>query len=693
MDPKTSIMDWELLFPKDPRFFSVMQDVDVLSSSFIYFTIFIWLCFTFYILYRALEYRKWIKNLINLLRGVKQEELVSKREFLKEHIGGKKTYVGKQWNEFDETLVLSHDGKKLFNTVDASYFFNTQNLARGITDSRIISAAPGLLTGMGVLGTFIGLQLGMGSLNLDFANVDDLTKTITPLVKGATVAFSTSVWGILTSIIFNISEKGVEAYLRKKITYLQDEIDFLYPRIVEAQELVHINAHNLESRNTMSKLAEQIGFSMQKALDASLGPAIKQLVEASKDLTEKQNLGSQKALTDLAERFIDAMSKEGEKQRENMESGASGLNEAIKSVGLNMNEFMGKFKSQLGEWNIEKEGQVELTKNIIEQGNSLSERSEQSQTALENTTTSINHAADKLDNAAERMESFGGEMRVASESISSNQLEASRLSAQVSQENQTLANRFQEMITQVETVRDRFLEISSELKGSSDGIGVRTNEFLENMKTQLENWGNEKNDTQTLANNLINQSQSITNQADQSREALNEIAESIVESSENMEKASGHIAELGNRIENAAQILSSKQAEATEVFEKSSQESLEVTNNLRTVIEELQGMRQNFADVGDSIRESSASVGQNFDQLNNKVQDHITQMHTSMEDYRDSVNRLISEYSEQVNGQTAYRLGEWNQQTLEFSKSLTQAVSSMNDILAEIDENHQNKSQ
>ena len=313
MGDKNSIMDWELLFPKDPRLFAGMQDVDVLSSSFIYFTIFVWLCFTAYILYRGLEYRKWIKRLTSLLQGVKQEELVEKREIFKEQIDNN-TYVGKQWNEFDETLVLSHDGRKLFNTVDASYFFNTQNLARGITDSRIISSAPGLLTGMGVLGTFIGLQLGMGSLNLNFANVEDLTKTIIPLVKGATVAFSTSVWGILTSIIFNLSEKTVEAYLRKKITFLQDKIDFLYPRIVEAQELVHINAHSLESRNTMSKLAEQIGFSMQKALDSSLGPAIKQLVDASKELSEKQNLGSQKALTDLAERFMEAMSKEGENQ-------------------------------------------------------------------------------------------------------------------------------------------------------------------------------------------------------------------------------------------------------------------------------------------------------------------------------------------------------------------------------------------
>ena len=118
MGDKNSIMDWELLFPKDPRLFAGMQDVDVLSSSFIYFTIFVWLCFTAYILYRGLEYRKWIKRLTSLLQGVKQEELVEKREFFKEKIDNN-TYVGKQWNEFDETLVLSHDGRKLFNTVDA----------------------------------------------------------------------------------------------------------------------------------------------------------------------------------------------------------------------------------------------------------------------------------------------------------------------------------------------------------------------------------------------------------------------------------------------------------------------------------------------------------------------------------------------------------------------------------------------
>ena len=270
-------------------------------------------------------------------------------------------------------------------------------------------------------------------------------------------------------------------------------------------------------------------------------------------------------------------------------------------------------------------------------------------------------------------------------------MEASRLSAQVSQENQSVVQRFKELMTQIDNVRERFLEISNQLKGSSDGIGVRTSEFLEKMKAQLELWEQEKTDQQTLTSNLINQGESITNQANLSQQAITKIAESIVESSGNMEVTSGNIATLGERIEGAAQILSSKQTEATEIFEKSSQMSLEVTENLRSVVEELQGMRQSFADVGESIKDSSASVGENFEKLSETVEGHITEIGNSMENYRNEVKRLLDEYSEKVTGTTGDRLNQWNEQTREFSSTLVQAVSSMNDMLDDIDEKLKNK--
>ena len=70
-------------------------------------------------------------------------------------------------------------------TVDAAEVFRESVLGPSFSTSRLILAIPSILTGIGVLGTFVGLQLGIGSL--DFS---DLEKSIRPLIQGCAVAFS-----------------------------------------------------------------------------------------------------------------------------------------------------------------------------------------------------------------------------------------------------------------------------------------------------------------------------------------------------------------------------------------------------------------------------------------------------------------------------------------------------------------------
>ena len=55
-------------------------------------------------------------------------------------------------------------GYHLFNTLDASHFFNHYSLARGLTDNRLLTAVPSFLTAIGVIGTFAGLQIGLGEI-------------------------------------------------------------------------------------------------------------------------------------------------------------------------------------------------------------------------------------------------------------------------------------------------------------------------------------------------------------------------------------------------------------------------------------------------------------------------------------------------------------------------------------------------
>ena len=102
--------------------------------------------------------------------------------------------TGKLWREFDESLVYSTDKNRLYNTLDAEHFFNARTLAPGLTSSRLLSATPTFLTAIGVLGTFIGLTLGLANLQVNAGEIDTLKSGVSTMINGAAVAFMTSVW-------------------------------------------------------------------------------------------------------------------------------------------------------------------------------------------------------------------------------------------------------------------------------------------------------------------------------------------------------------------------------------------------------------------------------------------------------------------------------------------------------------------
>lgn len=64
---------------------------------------------------------------------------------------------------------------------------------------------PGTLTGLGLLGTFVGLIVGIS--NIGFSSVDAALSSVEVLLSGIEVAFFTSVAGVILSILYNLINK------------------------------------------------------------------------------------------------------------------------------------------------------------------------------------------------------------------------------------------------------------------------------------------------------------------------------------------------------------------------------------------------------------------------------------------------------------------------------------------------------
>lgn len=66
----------------------------------------------------------------------------------------------------------------------------------------VIAQIPGTLTGLGILGTFVGLLLGLRSIS--FITVEAALGSVQSILAGIDTAFYTSIAGVILSILFNI---------------------------------------------------------------------------------------------------------------------------------------------------------------------------------------------------------------------------------------------------------------------------------------------------------------------------------------------------------------------------------------------------------------------------------------------------------------------------------------------------------
>lgn len=98
--------------------------------------------------------------------------------------------------------------KGLKAVCDLEDYINEDLLDR-VAVSHYNSAVSGTLTGLGILGTFLGLSMGLGAF--DGNDIYTISDNVGPLLEGMKVAFHTSVYGIFFSLVFNFIYRSIMA--------------------------------------------------------------------------------------------------------------------------------------------------------------------------------------------------------------------------------------------------------------------------------------------------------------------------------------------------------------------------------------------------------------------------------------------------------------------------------------------------
>ena len=187
---------------------------------------------------------------------------------------------------------------------------------------------PGILVGLGVLGTFLGLSL---SLLQAFPLLTDqkLESAINILISGASVAFFTSVFGLGCSLLFNFCSDNKISILQKSLNEFNFSLEKSLKLVTEEHLLVrHLEELQQQSRH-LDSMDERIALKMGDLFE-QMGSKIQESISQG-----NQNI-SEKFLSDIIDKMNQGMGDFSKKQMENLDKTLNALQEYIPALILKL---------------------------------------------------------------------------------------------------------------------------------------------------------------------------------------------------------------------------------------------------------------------------------------------------------------------------------------------------------------------
>ncbi|MBQ9032146.1 MAG: MotA/TolQ/ExbB proton channel family protein [Parasporobacterium sp.] len=164
----------------------------------------------------------------------------------------------------------------------------------------ILNLVSGTMTGLGILGTFVGLSFGLQYFNTGTSA--EITDSIAPLMDGIKVAFHTSVYGMVFSLVFSFVYKA-----SMEAVYVQLE-EFLstFNTYVLGDSL---NDNESTMRELIQALPKTLGQNISEHISESLTPVVynmnKTMMDFAQDIAQNQSEG----MNGLVNEFIDKLNR------------------------------------------------------------------------------------------------------------------------------------------------------------------------------------------------------------------------------------------------------------------------------------------------------------------------------------------------------------------------------------------------
>ncbi len=219
---------------------------------------------------------------------------------------------------------IDFDGRML-SSVDAEEYFEPHRVLPGGFQWMILRLMPGVLTTMGILGTFVGISIGLARLQSGFrvgADFGPMQEGVLGLMGGMSTAFVTSIFGIVFSLFWIVLDRRVSKRLATHRGAFLDQLQQVFPT-ADLDALWRYSLQIADDQRTAIKtLATDIATNIVDGLDqsifAKLAPEVTQMREAFEKVTAANSEIQVEGMQLMVERFSDVLGERMKDQFENL---------------------------------------------------------------------------------------------------------------------------------------------------------------------------------------------------------------------------------------------------------------------------------------------------------------------------------------------------------------------------------------
>ena len=638
----------------------------------IVFGMFVWQAYKVRLLYKLLEKAT---NSDDTLNALKETKIASIAE------------------SYAETICIDITERKQTNTPALEIFSEFSTCSAHKINLRLLDTAAGTLVGLGLLGTFLGLTLGIK--DFDSSSTQNIQKSIQLLLSGMGTAFITSLVGMLLSMIYSLCDKYWRNRLSKHLHVLTKKLDSLY--YIDDRTLDDLNEQALaksiastmkevvehEMRSVVNALNEKLTYNNESGEATTIANAIREILKENQEQSKALKSFSTDLAIELNNGFDEVLSRQ-------MQQKILPLMENVDATKKAIVEHIDQMASQVSS------PATDMIQTVVDElKNSMSEIMKEFSSGLSGSATNeLETLAHQLGTAAQSMADFPNNMahisstlQVMIEEVKNTVSEISHTSANA---NSTAMQQMQEQITfATSAISAAIAEVKDVMSGISQSSQEQSNQMVSKLADAAEKMGTFLSGTISTLSSSVQQSvKSITDDVNNKQADLIALQEDTTSQTkklletfntglDRLEKMNEYITGTMNMFQQAQgqitgstahlQTITGDMKLATQLFNKSQ-------TDYAVKMEEMQRNSQRGIDAVTELLKNSGNLSEDYVEKFEIIRQGLGSIFQQLQSG-------LSEYSRTVQATTQKYLDQYSTSLTNTTDALSSTIQQQNEVV------------